>query len=54
LKYILDVPYGDGTIHLTMDDRMYLVEPHILVNQTVMYKFGFQVGEVLLVIIKHT
>lgn len=52
LEYVLEVPYGDGTISLTMDDRMYLVEPQTLVNETVMYKFGFQVGEVILVIRK--
>jgi len=52
LEYVLEVPYGEGTINLTMDDRMYLVEPHILVNESVMYKFGFQVGEVILVIQK--
>ena len=44
---------GNGTIHLTMDDRMYLVEPHTLLNETTMYKFGFRVGEVLLVMRKH-
>jgi len=54
LKYVLDVPYGDGTISLTMDDRMYLVEPQTLVNETVMYKLGFRVGEVILVIRKHS
>ena len=52
LEYVLEVPYGEGTINLTMDDRMYLVEPQTLVNETVMYKFGFQVGEVVLVIRK--
>ncbi|MEZ4605020.1 MAG: DUF3833 family protein [Desulfobacterales bacterium] len=53
LNYVLEVPYGDGTIHLTMDDRMYLVEPRTLLNETTMYKFGFRVGEVLLVMRKH-
>ncbi len=52
LEYVLEVPYGDGTISLTMDDRMYLVEPHTIVNESVMYKFGFRVGEVILVIHK--
>lgn len=50
LEYVLEVPYGDGTIDLSMDDRMYLVAPHIIVNESVMYKFGFRVGEVVLVI----
>lgn len=52
LNYILDVPYGDGTIHVAIDDRMYLVEPQILINESVMTKFGLRVGEILLVIKK--
>ena len=52
LEYVLEVPYGDGTISLKMDDRMYLVEPQTLVNETVMYKLGVRVGEVVLVIRK--
>jgi hypothetical protein len=54
LRYVLEVPYGEGTINLTMDDRMYLVEPDIIVNETVMYKFGIRVGEVILTIIKQS
>ena len=50
LKYELMVPYGDGTINLTIDDRMYLVAPDILVNESEMRKFGFRVGEIVLVI----
>ncbi len=54
LEYVLEVPYGDGTISLTMDDRMYLVEPQTVLNETVMYKFGFRVGEIILVMRKQT
>ncbi len=54
LEYVLEVPHGEGTISLTMDDRMYLVEPQTLVNESVMYKFGFRVGEVILVIRKQS
>ena len=50
LEYVLEVPRGEGTISLTMDDRMYLVEPNTIVNESVMYKFGIRVGEVVLVI----
>lgn len=50
LEYVLEVPYGENTIRLTMDDRMYLVEPDTIVNESVMYKFGIRVGEVILVI----
>ncbi|MDC1287482.1 DUF3833 domain-containing protein [Gammaproteobacteria bacterium] len=50
LDYVLRVPYGDGTIDLAIDDRMYLVTPDRLINESVMRKFGVRVGEILLVI----
>jgi len=52
LDYILEVTYGDGSIDLAIDDRMYLVQPDILINESVMTKFGFRVGEIVLVIKK--
>ena len=52
LEYVLRVPYGDGNINLSIDDRMYLVQPDILINESVMKKFGIQVGEIVLVIKK--
>ena len=53
LKYVLKVPYKKGTINLTIDDRMYLVEPNILINESKMTKFGVRVGQILLVIKKN-
>ena len=50
LDYVLRVPYGDGTIDVRIDDRMYLVDEKTLINESVMRKFGFRVGEILLVI----
>lgn len=52
LEYVLEVPYGDGSINLSIDDRMYLVQPNVLVNESKMKKFGIRVGEILLVIKK--
>lgn len=48
LDYVLRVPYKDGTIDLRIDDRMYLVSPTVLINESVMSKYGFRVGEILL------
>lgn len=48
LEYVLRVPYGDDSIDLTIDDRMYLVTPELLINESVMRKFGLRVGEILL------
>jgi hypothetical protein len=50
LDYVLRIPYGDGTLDLHIDDRMYLVSKTVLINESRMTKFGFQVGELLLVI----
>ena len=53
LDYVLRVPYGDSSIDLRVDDRMYLVSPSVLINESVMSKFGVQVGSLLLVIQRH-
>jgi hypothetical protein len=53
LGYVLRIPYEDGTLDLHIDDRMYLVSDHVLINESVMTKWGFQVGEILLVIEKN-
>lgn len=50
LDYVLRVPYKGDTIDLTIDDRMYLISPDLLINESVMRKFGFRVGEIVLTI----
>ena len=50
LKYVLRVPRGDGSIDLSIDDRMYLVTPDLLINESRMSKFGVRVGTILLAI----
>ncbi|MDH3218006.1 MAG: DUF3833 domain-containing protein [Gammaproteobacteria bacterium] len=52
LDYVLRIPYGESTIDLHIDDRMYLVTERILLNESIMTKFGFEVGEITLVIEK--
>jgi hypothetical protein len=52
LDYVLRIPYNDGTIDVSVDDRMYQVAPNILLNESIMTKFGIQVGSILLVIVK--
>ena len=52
LDYVLRIPYNDSTIDVRVDDRMYQVAPNILLNESVMTKFGVQVGSILLVIVK--
>ena len=52
LDYVLRIPYGDGTIDIRVDDRMYLVAPDVLINESSLTKFGVEVGQLLLVIRK--
>jgi len=52
LDYVLRIPYGDDTIDLRIDDRMYLVSERVLLNESIMTKWGFEVGQIMLVIEK--
>ncbi len=52
LSYVLRVPYNDGTIDVTIDDRMYMISPSVVLNESGMSKFGVSVGELMLVIQK--
>lgn len=48
--YQLEVPWRDGTIAITLDDWMFLLDDDRLVNKTEMRKFGFRVGEITIFI----
>lgn len=47
-KYTLDLPVGDKTYHVQMDDWMYLMNKGVILNKTKMSKFGVYLGEVTL------
>ncbi|SBS29912.1 hypothetical protein MAQ5080_01538 [Marinomonas aquimarina] len=48
MQYVLRVPYDGDTIDLKVDDRMYLVTPDHLINESVLTKFGFEVASITL------
>lgn len=50
LNYVLQMPYGNGNIDVWVDDRIYLLTPDLLLNESTLRKFGIRVGELLLVI----
>lgn len=52
LKYKLQIPYKDSEMILTVDDRMYLVNDKVIINESKMYKFGIPVGKITLTITK--
>ena len=46
------ITYGGKSIDVTIDERMYQTATGILINVSKVYKFGFRVGEILLVMVK--
>ena len=52
LDYVLRIPYDGDTLDLRIDDRMYLVSERVLLNESIMTKWGFEVGRIMLVITK--
>ena len=52
LDYVLRIPYNGDTLDLRIDDRMYLVSDRVLLNESIMTKWGFEVGRIMLVISK--
>lgn len=52
LEYDLQVPYKDDSIVLAMNDWMYQIVPGLVINETVMTKWGFEVGKLTLAIMK--
>jgi hypothetical protein len=47
-QYVLNLPVGDKTYHVDFDDWMYLMDEQVMLNQSVMSKFGWRLGEVVL------
>lgn len=52
MDYILQVPYQGDTLEVKVDDRMYMVKEGVVINESVMTKFGFDVGYLSIVIRK--
>ncbi|GGP26121.1 DUF3833 domain-containing protein [Silvimonas amylolytica] len=47
-QYTLRLPVDNKVIDVHMDDWMYLLDQHTLINRTSMRKFGFELGQVTL------
>ncbi len=54
LDYVLRLPYNGSEVDVRVDDRMYLVSPDILINESSMSKFGWRVGNLVLVIARQS
>ncbi len=47
-RYTLSLPVDDKVYEVQFDDWMYLMDDGVLMNRSVMKKFGFTLGEVIL------
>lgn len=52
MEYVLRIQYKGEPLDITIDDKMYLVSDKVLINESVMKKFGLEVGYITLTIIK--
>jgi len=52
IDYTMSVPYKDGTIDINVRDWLHLQEDGVILNHSKMKKYGFEVGELVITIIK--
>jgi len=52
MNYVLQVPYDGDILEINVDDRMYMVKEGVVINESIMTKFGFNVGYLSIVIEK--
>lgn len=52
IDYVMRVPYKDSTIDISVRDWLHLQEDGVILNHSKMKKFGFEVGELVITIIK--
>lgn len=53
MNYDLLINYQGDDIDVNIDDKMYLVDESTIINESVMSKYGFEVGYITLIIIKN-
>ena len=52
MKYVLNILYKGEPLEVSIDDKMYLVSEKVLINESVMTKFGIEVGYITLTILR--
>lgn len=53
IDYVMRVPYDGDTIDISVRDWLHLQEDGVILNHSKMKKFGFEVGELVITIIKN-
>lgn len=51
-RYVLALEVDGKTYHVDFDDWMYLMDGRVMLNRSVMSKWGFELGEVILTFVK--
>ncbi len=52
LDYVMRIPYKGSTIDISVRDWLHLQEDGVVINHSKMKKFGFEVGELVITILK--
>ena len=52
IDYTMRIPYGYGTLDIDVKDWLHLLQDGVIINHSKMKKFGFEVGELVITIIK--
>ena len=47
-RYVLALPVDGKTYHVDFDDWMFLMDDRVMLNRSLMSKWGFRLGEVTL------
>lgn len=47
-SYVMEIPVGDSTYEMTLDDWMFNMRDGVVVNRIAIKKFGFTVSEIIL------
>ncbi|MHB1374444.1 MAG: DUF3833 domain-containing protein [Thauera sp.] len=53
-RYVLALPVDDKVYNVDFDDWMFLMDDKVMLNRSLMSKFGFRLGEVTLSFVKRT
>lgn len=53
LDYVLEINYKGSPLQLRVEDWMWQVDNKVLLNESTLRKWGFKVGSIQLVIVKH-
>ena len=54
MDYDLLINYRDDELQVRIEDKMYLINQQVMINESTMIKYGLNVGYITLTIIKQT